>query len=155
MYRFRTDLYDLRRSKSFKYLFPAFLCSLIALVIAFVNLNPILGFILAMIPLLIALFIFCLDSPRNTFYLVIVVSYFLLGINRYLYNSDFPIGTIMDIMLMIVLVIVFIHNVLYKETSYKISDSFNGFTYLSLLWLIYVILEIANPRGMLDRNSVV
>ena len=150
MYKFRTDLYDLRRSKSFKYLFPAFLCSLIVLVFGFVTLNPALGFILALSPLIIVLFIFCLDSPTNTFYVVIIISYFLLGVNRYLYNSDFPIGTVMDIMLLLVLLIVFIHNVFYMSTSYKISDSFNGFTYLSLLWLIYVILEIANPRGMLS-----
>lgn len=123
---------------------------LLLLTFVFINYGFQLGLVLSFLPIVLTLLLFTLDSPRNLFYLVVIISYFLLGINRYLYGSEFPIGTILDIMLISLILLIIIHIAIYKESSsYTFNNSFNGFTIASLIWLIYVFLEIANPKGII------
>ncbi len=75
-----------------------------------------------------------------------IVNYIIMGINRYI--PSFPVGTVIDALLVLILFILLVRTVFFSVDYWKRFN--NPLTYLSLLWLLYCILEIINPYTTIE-----
>lgn len=74
---------------------------------------------------------------------IVGVSFFLLGITRYV-KMDFPIGTLIDLLIVFTLLALFINS---YPKGIDWSPTKKPLIYFSLVWLIYCIGQIANPEA--------
>lgn len=93
---------------------------------------------------IIALF-YMLQYPVVLFFLFFTCNYFIMGISRYLPIDG--IGVFVDILLVALLVILFIHGALTQTVPWK--QACNLLTAVTLIWMFYCIAELANPTGMM------
>lgn len=115
--------------------------------IAFSMLTSHIGLFVAIVclPLLILLGIESVRHPIFLFFLLFTVNYYLLGIGRYIQVEG--LSFLMDSMLFLLLLLIAIHGILYKNINWK--SAVNVLTIGTFIWTIYCIAEIANPTGMI------
>ena len=99
----------------------------------------VLGSLIAL-PLLIAYFYFSYRYDKLGMYLVLVMSFILPILGRY-FPSSLPYGLSIDIVLIASLLLLFVKH--YREV--KVERLKHPLFLLSLVWMIYIILEIFNP----------
>ncbi|MCP9610935.1 O-antigen ligase family protein [Coprobacter tertius] len=96
-------------------------------------------------PLLLVAVLVFLQYPVSLLYLIFTLNYFLMGIFRYI-NIE-GISVIMDVLLMSEFLIIIIHSYWKRDIDWKPAK--NALVIFSLIWMLYCILEILNPTGVL------
>lgn len=127
--------------------FPILLfLGLIGIVMSVLTNNMILlGGIICLPILLIAGYkIVC--NPMILFLIIFVINYYLMGLTRYVDLSG--ISFLMDILMTLTLLLIIVHSALLKNIQWKYA--LNTLTVGSLIWMIYCLMEIINPSGMLE-----
>jgi len=109
-----------------------------------------LGLIVYVSPLLLCFFIVCLRSPFYTFLTLYVASFIVLGLSRYV-EFFIPPGLIVDILILFNFVVILIQY-LWGERKVE-SIYFNPVLALSIGWMLYCILQIANPMTSFSNWS--
>ena len=109
-----------------------------------------LGLIVYVSPLLLCFFIVCLRSPFYTFLTLYVASFIVLGLSRYV-EFFIPPGLIVDILILFNFVVILIQY-LWGERKVE-SIYFNPVLVLSIGWMLYCILQIANPMTSFSNWS--
>ena len=101
--------------------------------------------IIILLPIVLIAFLYILQYPSTLLFLIFVVNYFIIGINRYI---NIPaISIIMDSLLIGLLIILIIHGAIAQNIEWKYAN--NILTWVSFVWMIYCIIEIVNPTGLL------
>ncbi|MGL4292536.1 MAG: O-antigen ligase family protein [Bacteroidales bacterium] len=99
-----------------------------------------------LIPVIGLIGIMILKNPRLLFYLLFVINYFILGINRY--HTIEGVSVLIDILIFSMLVILMIHSYLYQSITW--SNLKNPLVIGMICWAIYCGLEIANPTASFE-----
>lgn len=98
------------------------------------------------LPLAFMLLVAILERPSTMLYVLFTANYFIMGISRYAPIEG--ISVFIDIMMVIMVLILFIHSALSQNIHWR--DAFNVLTVVSFIWTVYCILEIMNPTGMIE-----
>jgi cell division protein FtsW (lipid II flippase) len=101
------------------------------------------GILIIVLPFLFYAVIRIFLNPRFGLYLAFGFSFFAIGIGRYI-TADIPFGLGVDAILALVLIALILGKG--RNLNWKVTG--NDFTVVSLIWLGYTILEIANPESV-------
>lgn len=96
--------------------------------------------ILAITPLVCYLLIRLLERPFLAFFCVFILTYFIMGLTRYI--SGLPGGIVVDGLLLLTLTFVLFRS---RDETIDWYNVRNLFTLLSGIWLVYCILLVFNP----------
>ena len=96
--------------------------------------------VLAVTPLAGYLLIRLLERPVLTFFGIITVNYFIMGLTRYI--PGLPAGIVMDGLLLLTLIFILFRS---RERVIDWTGARNLLTLLSGIWLVYCILLVFNP----------
>src|SRR4051812_1768832 len=93
----------------------------------------------------VPLLIFSCINLHVGVYMLFIVSYFLLGIMRWVWEiGPIPTGTLMDLLLFILLLSMVVH--VGRNGSWKFAK--NPISYLILAWIAYNLAQVANPESV-------
>lgn len=128
---------------------------LIGIALSFILNNLLVGGLIIALPITGIILFYVLKYPSTLIYILFTLNYFIMGINRYIKIDG--ISVIIDILLISELIILLIHSSLNHNIEWKYA--INALTIISFIWMLYCILEIANPSGMiktwiLSRNLI-
>lgn len=118
------------------------LIGLLAIAAATVRTNLYNGIIIASIPILCLIIFYLFKTPYWLMMILFIANYVVMGIGRYVLNL--PGGVVIDGLVLMILFILFVHTVFVSGDFWKKTN--NVLTYLSLVWLVYCIIEITNPN---------
>ncbi|MES2656746.1 MAG: O-antigen ligase family protein [Bacteroidota bacterium] len=104
------------------------------------------GAIAILAPLAIAAVVLVFYNPYIGFFLYINYCFIFIGINRYI--PDVPLGLTVDAILLLTTLSMFS-----KVKWQDLSKMHNGIFYVSLIWLVYTLIQIANPE-ITNRESM-
>ena len=96
------------------------------------------------LPIIFICLIISLRYPAFLFYVIFILNYYIIGLNRYIEASG--ISYLMDALMGLTLINLIIHTSLYKTydwSSLKKNPLFIGMS----IWMIYCILELVNPTA--------
>lgn len=108
------------------------------------------GLLFSLLPLFIVFLIFCIQSPLTTFFVLYITSFGTLGIARYL-TLPFPPGLIIDILLVFNFLVILLQRLWGKNDIGQVY--FTPVLVLSILWMVYCLLELLNPMTSLANWS--
>lgn len=99
------------------------------------------GIILTIVPLIVLLVSYLFLNPYKTFFFLFVYNYFAMGVSRYFY-LQWGLG-IEGLSLLIYM------GVLFKSFSRNLQflEKQNELSLVSLIWFIYIVLQIYNPES--------
>jgi len=101
------------------------------------------GLLFYLLPLLLLFIISCLASPIRCFFLLYIASFLVMGIGRYIV-FPIPAGVILDILILFNFLTLSLH---YIRGNPLGKIYFNPFLIISLLWMLFCLLEIINPMS--------
>lgn len=119
----------------------------IAGVFLYVLTGKTVGFIFYLLPLFVFFAILCISSPLRCFLMVYIASFVLMGIGRY-FTLVLPAGAILDILIFINFLSLTLHYIR-GNTLGKVY--FNPFLLVTVLWMLFCILEVINPNSTFDN----
>ncbi|MCS3555793.1 MULTISPECIES: O-antigen ligase [unclassified Sphingobacterium] len=100
-----------------------------------------MGILFFLLPLLFLLIIYCLSSPISCFFLLYIASYLVMGVGRYII-LPLPAGVILDLLILFNFFCLSLH---YIRGNPLGKLYYNPFLFISMLWMIFCLLEIINP----------
>lgn len=118
---------------------------LIALLILKASL--VVGLLFAMLPLIVYMLFSFIQKPVLAFLFLYIINFLIMGIGRYV-NLPIPPGIIVDLLILLTLLIL-VFQTIYGEVAWK--NAINPLFFLSLVWLLYCMLEIINPMSTAER----
>ncbi len=127
--------------KPFYFLMLVFLAFACAMAIASKGL--VIGLLIIILPVIVYVLTRIFLEPRFGLYLAFAFSFIAIGISRYI-TVNIPFGLAVDAILALVLIALILgggRNLNWKATA-------NDFTVVSLIWLAYTVMEIANPDSV-------
>lgn len=101
---------------------------------------------IVIIPLTIIFLLSFLEYPPILLYTTFILNYLIIGVSRYI-NFE-GISVIMDTLLISQLILIWIHSALKQDIPWK--NGINVLTITTFIWMIYCIIELTNPTGMLE-----
>ncbi len=104
--------------------------------------GPVIGALLVVIPIAVYIVIRIFLEPRFGLILSFLLSFFAIGITRYIEGIPFGLGV--DALLVITLIAL----ILGGDRQIKWKNAGNDFTAVSAIWMGYTIMEIANPESV-------
>lgn len=126
-------------------LFSLTIClGLIGIIISLLSDNYAMVLGVTFIPILLILSFLTLQRPVILFFILFIVQYFFITIDRIL-NID-QIGVFIDCLTWSVLPIIIIQSALYHNIDWKRAK--NVLSIGALIWMVYCMAEIINPSGM-------
>ncbi|MBL6964390.1 MAG: O-antigen ligase domain-containing protein [Bacteroidetes bacterium] len=124
---------------------PAFLIAFIATLVVCAYLISIGGILLAvaifLLPFILTLLFYIIKNPTVGLITLVIASYLVMGIQKYL-PSNIKMGLSIDVILLLTFIASFINIKTFKE---KIKQVKTDLLLISLIWLAYNIIEIFNP----------
>lgn len=123
-----------------------FLGLLIILATTIYTTNSISGILFACIPISCVIIFYLFKYPHFLLIAIFIINYIIMGICRYI--LDLQGGIVMDASLALILFILIVRTVFFTVDYWKRFN--NPLTYLSLIWLIYCIMEILNPYTTIE-----
>lgn len=120
-------------------LFTGGLCTL-AYALIFKHL--LLAAIVMCLPLIFIIFTFSIHYPRLSFLVYATVTYYFSAIIRY--SGQEGLSVILDAMLVYIFVSILIYSI-QKDSKIQIKNAFNALTGFYLIWMLYVLIQFANP----------
>ena len=119
---------------------------LVGIVIAFSTGNIPLSAGIIIFPIVIITLLSILQYPVILLYLIFTLNYFLMGIHRY-YTIE-GISVVMDALLGSELGLICIHSSCNRNIEWR--SAWNALVIFSFVWMVYCVLEIVNPSGMVQ-----
>ncbi|CDT27814.1 conserved membrane hypothetical protein [Sphingobacterium sp. PM2-P1-29] len=101
------------------------------------------GVFFYLLPLILLFIIICLSSPIICFFLLYIASYLVMGIGRYII-LPVPAGVILDILILFNFLCLCLHYIRGNPIG---KPYFNPFLIISMIWMIFCLLEIINPMS--------
>ena len=95
-----------------------------------------------MLPFLVAGIIYMFTIPKRLLYVVLIMSFLIAGITRYVYVG--PLGLSTDALLLFTLLALFFGG----WNALDWSPAKNYLTWLSLIWMGFTIMQIGNPEAV-------
>lgn len=120
------------------------LSGLIGIAIAFSTGNMILSGGIILFPILILFLLYVLEKPIILLFTTFILNYFAIGLTRYIKFEG--ISVIMDSLLISQLILICIHGALKQDIKWK--NGINILTIYATIWMLYCIMQLANPSGM-------
>jgi len=120
------------------------IAGILAMVFFFIRQEIVMGIFVAFLPLVIICTLFILENPYWGLMLLFAENYFLMGISRYV--SFGSIGMLTDLIFGIIFLTALARSAFYKDLEWK--RAYNAPLFLYLVWLVYCLLEIANPTAL-------
>lgn len=102
-----------------------------------------MGILFFLLPLLLLLVIYCLSSPISCFFLLYIASFLVMGVGRYVI-LPLPAGVILDLLILFNFLCLSLH---YIRGNPLGKLYYNPFLFISMLWMIFCLLEIINPMS--------
>ncbi|MBB2954319.1 O-antigen ligase [Sphingobacterium sp. JUb56] len=102
-----------------------------------------MGILFFLLPLLFLLVIYCLSSPISCFFLLYIASFLVMGVGRYVI-LPLPAGVILDLLILFNFLCLSLH---YIRGNPLGKLYYNPFLFISMLWMIFCLLEIINPMS--------
>ena len=99
--------------------------------------------LLFLIPVVLTFIFSVLYSPRNGIIALIVVSFFILGIGRYI-RIDVPWGLGIDFIYLIIYLSIFFQS-FHKHIDWSFAK--NDLTLIGIVWYAYALFELVNPQA--------
>ncbi|OFX54479.1 MAG: hypothetical protein A2W86_03215 [Bacteroidetes bacterium GWD2_45_23] len=99
------------------------------------------GLLLSVVPLVLYLMFRLFERPSLAFLNVVVVSYFIIGLTRYI--PALPAGIVVDGLLLLTLFIILFRS---RDGAIDWTAVRNPLTVMSGIWMIYCILLLFNPE---------
>jgi cell division protein FtsW (lipid II flippase) len=127
--------------KPFYFLILVFFAFVCAYAIAMKGM--VIGLLIIILPVLFYLLIRIFLDPRFGLFLMFTFSFLAIGIYRYV-PGDIPFGLGVDAILVIVLLALILGRG--RHLDWKAAG--NDFTAVSVIWMAYTIMEIANPEAV-------
>ncbi|MDD2612349.1 MAG: O-antigen ligase family protein [Bacteroidales bacterium] len=106
----------------------------------------VLGFAVAILPILLLFTIYVSSHPYRSLMCIFILNYFLMGIYRYVTIGS--LGLIIDALLLLTILSALTHSVFIKDINWKRAK--NAGVFLMMIWLLYCIFEIANPTALTE-----
>ena len=103
----------------------------------------VIGLVLMILPFLVWGVVKIFRDPKFGLYMAFGFSFIAIGISRYI-TANIPFGLAVDAILAIILLALILGRGRHLEWKYTAND----FTVVSLIWLVFTILEIANPEAV-------
>ncbi|MGE4434543.1 MAG: O-antigen ligase family protein [Bacteroidales bacterium] len=113
----------------------------------FSNEQIVIGFVLAILPFAFIGTSYAVQHPKSLLYLLFVENYFLMGVDRYL--SITSIGLLTDALFFFTLLAIALYS-FYLRKDLPWENLKNASVLLYVLWMMYSLMEIANPTAMLN-----
>ena len=140
----KVDYYNISRRNSLSRL--AIFIGLAGIILSSSFGSFILTVAIIFIPLIIIFILSFLEYPPILLYTTFILNYLIMGIGRYI-NLE-GISAVMDTILVSQLILIWIHSALKQDIPWK--NGLNILTIVTFIWMIYCIIELANPTGMLE-----
>ncbi|MFA6125843.1 MAG: O-antigen ligase family protein [Bacteroidales bacterium] len=125
---------------------PFFLLILVILAVACSLAIAVKGYVIGMLIIIMPVVAFVLirifKDPRFGLFLAFGFSFFAIGLSRYV--TAIPFGLGIDAILVLVLIAL----VLGRGRHLDWKPGWNDFTVVSLIWMGYIVMEIANPEAV-------
>lgn len=96
--------------------------------------------ILGAFPFVVAAIYYLFLKPAHALHITIVMAFLAIGLTRYV---DAPLGLLVDICLLATIIVAIFHTK--SITHWHLLN--NSLIYLTLIWLLYCILQIFNPEA--------
>lgn len=96
--------------------------------------------ILGALPFLIGIIYYLFLKPAHALHITIVMAFLAIGLTRYV---DAPLGLLVDICLLLTVLVALFQTK--SDTKWHLLN--NSLVYLTLIWLLYCILQIFNPEA--------
>ena len=98
------------------------------------------GMTLGLIPFILFFIFATINKPLISLGLLLILNYFIMGIGRYIQYS-IPTTNIYDLFFALIFSSIILRQIAKRE---DFSNIFNPYTFLSLTWLLYCIINIGN-----------
>lgn len=114
-----------------------------AVAYAFVKMGPAAGFAVACLPAALCMCYLTLRNPTLSMMMLFVINYFIMGVGRYAYTRDIPVGAILDALVAYNLLMV-----TFWAMRQRIdwSRAATGLTLAAAVWTAYCVLQLFNPE---------
>lgn len=101
------------------------------------------GLAVACVPAALCVFFLTLRNPTLSMMMLFIINYFIMGVGRYAYTRDLPVGTILDALIGYNLLMV-----AFQAMRQRIdwSRAATGVTLVVAIWTGYCILQLFNPQ---------
>ncbi|MDR2918220.1 MAG: O-antigen ligase family protein [Tannerella sp.] len=99
--------------------------------------------LIALLPFVLLSLYYSIQNPYGLYFTIFILNYFVMGLNRYI--PAIPGGVIIDGSLLLLLIILLFQST-YKRIPWKYS--FNGWTLVSVIWMIYCYCCLWNPESV-------
>lgn len=106
----------------------------------------VVGLFFAALPLIFYVIFRFVHKPIYALWFLFVVNYIIMGVSRY-FNLPIPPGIIVDCFILLTFLVLYFHT-LYGNISWR--STMHPLFYLSVIWLVYCILEVVNPQSTLE-----
>ncbi len=103
------------------------------------------GLYMSLLPLAFIFILALVHSPFAAFTILFIANYYMSGLARYF--SSLYTGMFIDMILGILIISLMLNIFFNRKSNIRFSDSFNGLTLVAFIWLVFCILQIANPNS--------
>ncbi|MEF9987216.1 MAG: O-antigen ligase domain-containing protein [Bacteroidales bacterium] len=129
------------------YIFTVLVCGLCCVGYVTIRYNYLFGLAFGLLPLGVCAALAGLQRPKVVFYALFTLNYFIMGIGRYSMGSSFPFGTLIDIIIGYMALVLIIQRIFFREYL-KWKNLNNRFSLLSFVWLLYTFFQLFNPSSV-------
>lgn len=120
---------------------------LLAITVIILRINLNVGILVAGLPITFLAAYYFFKHPYWLMMVLFVTNYIILGVSRYILKLQG--GIVIDGLLLMIIITLFIRTVFFNGNYWQKAN--NALTYLSLIWMVYCIVEIMNPLASVER----
>lgn len=102
--------------------------------------NSSISLVLGIFPFILCGIFFIIYKPYISLLVLFILNYFIMGVGRYI-HIQIPITNIFDLFFALIFASITLRQI-YQEDKFK--NIFNLYTFFSLLWLLYCIINLGN-----------
>ncbi len=124
-------------------LYACIACGAAGVAFAFSEYGLLAGLAAACVPAALCMFCLTLRNPTLSMMILFVINYFIMGVGRYAYTRDLPVGTILDALIGYNLLMVAFQAMRQRVDWSRAST---GLTWVTAIWTVYCFLQLFNPQ---------
>lgn len=114
------------------------------------NMKPTFGIIIGLIPFCMLFIFLCISKPTIILCITFILNYSIMGFERY-YTIPIAISNIFDLLYGVMLALIILKQL---YSSYNFRKILNVYTIITLIWLLYCIINVGNGiTGELHLNA--
>jgi len=137
-------LFDHQIDKKKKLFITVLLVAMVVLGWVMAKGNVAVASITLLLPFILFFMVVSFTKPVITLYMMIILSFSLTALDRYVLKDSIPVGTLFDVMVVYVYALLFLKGLVQKTEWKKAGE---GPIAVLSIWLLYCVLEIFNPEA--------